>query len=110
MVSQGFDDLNTYANVWDNVASQLSNTDLDAKFRETDARLRRLRIAHLAKQRIADLSGGEKQHVALARALVTTPQVQRMEEPFHQADQSVRQPRQHYIRQARNSWEKGKGV
>src|SRR5690606_34101809 len=35
MVSQGFDDLNTYANVWDNVASQPSNTELEAKLRET---------------------------------------------------------------------------
>src|SRR5690606_41533164 len=75
MVSQGFDDLNTYANVWDNVASQLSNTDLDVKFSETEASLRRLRIAHLAKQRIVDLSGGAKQRVALARALVNNPEV-----------------------------------
>src|SRR5690606_10246535 len=46
MVSQGFDDLNTYANVWDNVASQLSNTDLEGKFRKTDTNLHRLRIGH----------------------------------------------------------------
>src|SRR5690606_28064468 len=47
MVSQGFDDLNTYANVWDNVASQLSNTDIEGKFRDTEATLRRMRIDHL---------------------------------------------------------------
>src|SRR5690606_38285474 len=75
MVSQGFDDLNTYANVWDNVASQLSNTDLDAKFRHTERILNQLRINHLQKQRIADLSGGEKQRVAIARALVNEPGV-----------------------------------
>src|SRR5690606_21719819 len=74
MVSQGFDDLNTYANVWDNVASQLSNTDLEAKFKTTEDTLFRLRIGHVAKQRIADLSGGEKQRVALARALVNDPE------------------------------------
>src|SRR3546814_9057878 len=98
MVSQGFDDLNTYANVGDNVASQLSNTDLDAKFRETDASLRRLRIAHLAKQRIADLSGGEKQRVALARALVNNPEVLLMDEPFNQVDASFRETLQRDIR------------
>src|SRR5690606_17734657 len=75
MVSQGFDDLNTYANVWDNVASQLSNTDLDVKFSHTERILDRLRIGHSQKQRIADLSGGEKQRVAIARALVNEPGV-----------------------------------
>src|SRR5690606_23698582 len=40
MVSQGFDDLNTYANVWDNIASQLPNTDLDAKQEKTERILR----------------------------------------------------------------------
>ncbi len=98
MVSQGFDDLNTYANVWDNVASQLSNTDLEAKFRETEAALRRLRIGHLAKQRIADLSGGEKQRVALARALVNKPEVLLMDEPFNQVDASFRETLQRDIR------------
>ncbi|MFB2118060.1 ABC transporter ATP-binding protein [Parapedobacter sp. 2B3] len=98
MVSQGFDDLNTYANVWDNVASQLSNTDLDGKHRETAASLRRLRIDHLAKQRIADLSGGEKQRVALARALVNSPEVLLMDEPFNQVDASFRETLQWDIR------------
>src|SRR3546814_12950977 len=35
MVSQHFDDLNTYANVYDNVASQLSNEDIDHKEKQT---------------------------------------------------------------------------
>lgn len=98
MVSQGFDDLNTYANVWDNVASQLSNTDLEGKFRYTEASLRRLRIAHLSKQRIADLSGGEKQRVAVARALVNNPRVLLMDEPFNQVDAAFRETLQRDIR------------
>lgn len=98
LVSQGFDDLNTYANVWDNVASQLSNTDLEAKFQKTEASLRRMRIAHLAKHRIADLSGGEKQRVALARALVNDPEVLLMDEPFNQVDASFREILQQDIR------------
>ena len=98
MVSQGFDDLNTYANVWDNVASQLSNTDLEAKFKRTEETLQRLRIAHLAKQRIADLSGGEKQRVAISRALVNDPEVLLMDEPFNQVDASFREILQHDIR------------
>ncbi len=98
MVSQGFDDLNTYANVWDNVASQLPNTDLDAKFSRTEEILSRLRIIHLAKQRIADLSGGEKQRVAISRALVNDPEVLLMDEPFNQVDASFREILQQDIR------------
>ncbi|WP_353196558.1 ABC transporter ATP-binding protein [Parapedobacter defluvii] len=98
MVSQGFDDLNTYANVWDNVASQLPNTDLEAKFHHTARILDRLRIAHLKTQRIADLSGGEKQRVAIARALVNEPEVLLMDEPFNQVDASFRETLQADIR------------
>ena len=98
MVSQGFDDLNTYANVWDNVASQLSNTDLDMKYSHTERILERLRISHLKKQRIADLSGGEKQRVAIARALVNEPEVLLMDEPFNQVDASFRETLQVDIR------------
>src|SRR5690606_20817619 len=82
----------------DLVASQLSNTDLEGKFSDTEASLRRLRIAHLAKQRIADLSGGEKQRVALARALVNNPEVLLMDEPFNQVDASFRDTLQRDIR------------
>src|SRR5690606_15066952 len=98
MVSQGFDDLNTYANVWDNVASQLPNTDLEAKHTKTENILKQLRISPLYKQRIVDLSGGEKQRVAIARALINEPEVLLMDEPFNQVDASFREFLQHDIR------------
>lgn len=90
MVSQHFDDLNTYANVYDNVASQLSNEDLDHKEKQTLITLKRLRIDHLKNQRISDLSGGEKQRVAIARALITQPKLLLMDEPFNQIDAAFR--------------------
>lgn len=98
MVSQAFEDLNTYANVWDNVASQLPNTDLRAKQRRTHKILQRLRILHLKDQRVFDLSGGEKQRVALAAALVSSPEVLLMDEPFNQVDAAFRENLQEDIR------------
>ncbi|MGJ1285414.1 ABC transporter ATP-binding protein [Sphingobacterium spiritivorum] len=99
LVSQGFDDLNLYAKVWDNVASQLSNTNLQRKQDKTQEVLEKLKIAHLANQRIADLSGGEKQRVAISRALINEPEVLLMDEPFNQVDAAFRDNLQQDIKQ-----------
>lgn len=99
IVSQGFDDLNLYAKVWDNIASQLPNTNLDYKKSRTEEMLERLKIGHLAQQRVADLSGGERQRVAIARALINDPEVLLMDEPFNQVDAAFRDDLQQDIRQ-----------
>ena len=99
LVSQGFDDLNLYAKVWDNIASQFPNTNIARKETRTKEVLDKLHILHLAQQRVADLSGGEKQRVAIARALVNEPEVLLMDEPFNQVDAAFRDGLQQDIRQ-----------
>lgn len=91
MVSQAFDDLNTYATVWDNVSSQLSNDNLVIKRRETRRLLKSLRLTELKDHRVFDLSGGEKQRVAIAVALINRPHVLLLDEPFNQVDASFRE-------------------
>jgi len=85
MVTQDFS-LNTYAKVYDNIASMLPNTNLKYKAEKTEEMLELLRIQHLAQKRVSDLSGGEQQRVAIAKAIVTEPEVLLMDEPFSQVD------------------------
>jgi len=99
LVSQGFEDLNLYAKVWDNIASQLPNTNLEYKQSRTKEMLSRLKIDHLSQHRVADLSGGERQRVAIARALINKPEVLLMDEPFNQVDAAFRDSLQQDIRQ-----------
>lgn len=85
MVTQDFS-LNTYAKVYDNVASMLPNTNLRYKEEKSWEIMRFLKIDHLFNKRVSDLSGGEQQRVAVARAIITEPEVLLMDEPFSQID------------------------
>jgi multiple sugar transport system ATP-binding protein len=85
MVTQDFS-LNIYAKVYDNIASMLSNTNVQSKHDKTMEMMERLHIEHLKDKKITQLSGGEQQRVAIARALVSDTSVLLLDEPFSQVD------------------------
>jgi molybdate transport system ATP-binding protein len=69
-----------------NIAYGLSGLDGNERRRRTEAILESFRIAHLRHQKPAEISGGERKRVALARALVTDPCVLLLDEPLTALD------------------------
>jgi molybdate transport system ATP-binding protein len=62
-----------------------------------------LGIAHLLDRRPAGLSGGEKQRVAIGRALLSNPQLLLMDEPLAALDEARKQEILPYIERLRDS-------
>ncbi len=74
--------------VHEDIAFGLKNRGLKAGEieRRTAAVLERFGIAHLARRRVHELSGGETQLVAIASVLVTGPGILILDEPTNQLD------------------------
>jgi lipopolysaccharide export system ATP-binding protein len=95
--------------VAENILAILETLEADPRVREQRLYnlLGDLHIAHLANQKAASLSGGERRRVEITRALVTSPHFIILDEPFAGIDPLAVTDIQHIIRQLK---EQGLGV
>jgi multiple sugar transport system ATP-binding protein len=93
-VAMVFQDYGLYPHmsVRDNVAFPLkiAGTPLAERKARATSMLTRLRLEHLVNHRPGQISGGEKQRVSLARALVRRPTILLMDEPLSNLDAMLR--------------------
>jgi len=91
--------------VRDNVAFGLKNRKMDKEKikEETDKYLNLMQIMQYADRMPNQLSGGQQQRIALARALVITPDVLLMDEPLSNLDAKLRMEMRSVIRHTQKS-------
>jgi iron(III) transport system ATP-binding protein len=76
--------------VGQNIAFGLKHLDKSARARRVDELLELVRLPGVARRYPHELSGGEQQRIALARALAPDPAVVLLDEPFASLDPSLR--------------------
>jgi ABC-type multidrug transport system ATPase subunit len=104
MVTQNGIDMNPDSTVWETIRDGLPPEDLSHEIKRVTEALNMLNIYPLKDYPFGKLSGGEKQRVTIAKALISRPQVLLLDEPFNQVDAFYREALQHDIRQIVREW------
>lgn len=91
----------TKLTVAENIMAILETLDLSSPEREgrLESLLKELKLSHLARNKAYSLSGGERRRVEITRALVTSPQIMLLDEPFAGIDPLAVNDIQNIIRQ-----------
>ncbi len=74
---------------------KISKSELDTR---TEEALQRVNMTGFENRRVTDLSGGEQQRIALARALAPRPELMMLDEPLAALDHSLRMELQDELR------------
>ena len=104
MITQNGSDIDQHLSVWDTVSEGLPDEDKSLAIQKVTEALHMLHIYQLKEQPFAKLSGGEKQRVTIAKALISRPEVLLLDEPFNQVDATYREGLQHDIRDIVQEW------
>lgn len=88
-----------------NVSYGVSKEKMKEKPNSVEQVLNLLGIFHLKDRYPQQISGGEKQRVALARVLVTEPEIMLLDEPLSALDQEIRSELQQELKKLQRQWQ-----